>query len=219
MNIFGKKKNKFNYTDDVHFNVKSVEVGHHKVLYKGVPILKCPFDYVIIQMIINEVQPDLIIEIGTNRGGSALYYADILDAIGNGELHTIDIQDIRLEQVKKHKRIKFFNEGFHNYNLNNTLGFKKVMVIDDGSHTYEHVLDCLKKFEKIISFESYFIVEDGILDKLGWKDEYGGGPNKAIYEFVSQSNEFIIDRKWCDFFGVNATFNTNGYLKKIKNHD
>jgi hypothetical protein len=26
--------------------------------------------------------------------------------------------------------------------------------------------------------------------------------------------EFFVDRKWCDMFGKNATFNVNGYLKK-----
>lgn len=218
MNLFNKNKNKnnFNYTDEVSFDVKSVEIGHHKVLYKNIPMLKCPFDYVMYQMIINEVQPDLIIEIGTNKGGSALYYADILDSIGKGEIHTIDIHDIRLEEVKKHQRIHFFNGGYEDYDIEITKKFNTILIIDDGSHTYKDVINCLHKFEKIVSLNSYFIVEDGILDKLGWKKEYGGGPNAAISEFMTTSTDYIIDQKWCNFFGTNATFNTNGYLKKIK---
>lgn len=80
-----------NYSDKVDFSVKSIEKGHHKVLFHGIPMIRCPFDYVIYQMLIWEVKPDLIIEIGTNRGGSAYYYATILDALGNGTIHTIDI--------------------------------------------------------------------------------------------------------------------------------
>jgi len=214
MNPFTSKKN--NYTDVVKFDVKTLEQGHHKLLYKDVPIIKCPFDYVIYQMILWEVKPDIIIEIGTNRGGSALYFADLLDVIGHGEIHTIDIEDLVYDQVKEHKRIKFFKEGFEKYDINNLQRYEKIIVIEDGSHTYEDTRAALHKFKAVVNKGSYFVVEDGILDKLGWKSKYGGGPNKAIKEFIKEDDSYIIDRKWCDLFGVNATFNTNGFLKRIK---
>jgi cephalosporin hydroxylase len=214
MKVFSKKVN--GYEDSVNVSIKSIEVGHHKILYKGVPMIKCPFDYVIMQMIIFEVKPDLIIEIGTNRGGSTLYFADLLDAIGNGVIHTIDIDDIVVEEVKQHKRIKFFKDGFEGYDLTNAGNFKNILIVEDASHMYMDVKKTLNKFKDLISSNSYFVVEDGILDELGWKNKYNGGPNKAIKEFISENESFVIDRKWCDMFGINATFNTNGYLKKIK---
>lgn len=205
-----------NYTDTVKFDIKSIELGHHKLMYKDIPIIKSPFDYVIYQMILWEIKPDLIIEIGTNRGGSALYFADILDMIGHGEIHTIDIEDIVYEEVKKHKRIKFFADGFEKYDLKNSEGYKSVIIIEDGSHSYDDVKATLLKFNPIVTNGSYFIIEDGILDKLGWQKKYKGGPNRAIEEFISINDAYCIDRKWCDLFGINATFNTNGFLKKIK---
>ena len=205
-----------NYTNKVHFDTYTLERGHHKLLYKDVPIIKCPFDYVIYQMILWEVKPDLIIEIGTNRGGSALYFADLLDIIGHGEIHTIDIEDMACAEVKKHPRIKFFKEGYQHYDLKNAEGFEKIIVIEDGSHTYGDVIETISKFSSVVSKDSYLIVEDGIIDKLGWKRKYNGGPNKAIKEFILGNKNYIIDRKWCDLFGINATFNTNGFLKKIK---
>ena len=209
-------KNITGYTDDVNFDTKSISDGHHKLLYKNIPMIKCPFDYVMYQMIICEIKPDLIIEIGTNVGGSSIYLADLLELIGKGELHTIDIVDVRDENAKSHNRVKFFGEGFQNYELHNCFGFENILVIDDGSHLYQDVKDALAKFQHLIKVGSYFIVEDGILDQLGWTKEYNGGPNKAIKEFISENDSFIIDRKWCDLFGVNATFNTNGFLKKIR---
>jgi len=214
MNFFSNKLR--NYSDVVEFNVKSLEIGHHKMSYRNVPIIKCPFDYVIYQMIILDVKPDLIVEIGTNKGGSSLYFADLLELTGKGEIHTIDVVDIRDENAKSHNRIKFFSNGFQNYEIKNTHGFQNILIIDDGSHMYEDVKASLEKFNSIINISSYFIVEDGILDQLGWKVNYNGGPNKAIKEFLSKTDSFIIDRKWCDLFGTNATFNTNGYLKRIK---
>mgnify|MGYP000515827803 FL=1 len=64
--------------EQVSFDSKSIYYGHQKVKYKGVIAQRCPFDYVIIQMIVSEVKPDLIIEIGTNEGGGALYLSDLL---------------------------------------------------------------------------------------------------------------------------------------------
>lgn len=202
--------------NSVNFNVKTICDGHHKVSYIGVRYIRCPFDYVIYQMIINEIKPDLIIEIGTNAGGGALYMADLLDKIGHGEVHTIDIVDmVDNDLVKTHNRIKRFQGGYQSYDLENTKNFNKIIVIDDGSHTYEDVKDALNKFKDIPSKDSYFIVEDGIIDELGYQG-YDGGPLRVIEEFIDNNDNYIIDGKWCNLFGKNATFNVNGYLKKIK---
>lgn len=41
-------------------------------------------------ILIEEVRPDLVIEIGTHLGGG-LYIADIMDRIGRVMVHTIDL--------------------------------------------------------------------------------------------------------------------------------
>jgi cephalosporin hydroxylase len=199
---------------EVYFNINSIYLGHHQITYKGVETIKCPFDYVIYQMILNEIKPDLVIEIGTNHGGGALYIADILENIGNGIVHTIDIVPQANKLLQKHNRIRLFTDGWENYDLNNAKEFNKIIVIEDASHMYKDTLGAMNKFAPIVSKDSYLIVEDGIINKLGIKKEYDGGPLRAIKEF--KNDDFVIDRKWCDFFGKNATFNVNGYLKKIK---
>jgi len=204
------------WSERVSFNSSTIHRGHHKVTYRGVETIKCPFDFVLYQMIIQEIKPDLIIEIGTNKGGAALYLADLLNIIGHGMVHTIDIEDTVNKLTKEHPRVKFFCNGYEGYDLKETDGFDKILVIDDGSHLYEHVIDSLRKFSSLVSKDSYFIVEDGIVDKLGMARDYNQGPLKAIREFMVDNNDFIIDRKWCDFFGKNATFNVNGFLKKVK---
>jgi cephalosporin hydroxylase len=60
------------------------------------------------------------------------------------------------------------------------------------------------------------IVEDGIIGELGMKNEFHGGPLKAIDEFLRTNQDFEVDRHWCDFFGRNVTFNVNGYLKRVR---
>lgn len=208
----------FSFGKKIRFALKDIDEGHHQVTYKGVPAIKCPFDYVIYQMIVFEVQPDLIIEIGTNAGGSSLYLADLLELNKKGELHTIDLPgNTEHHSLHSHSRIKLFKSGFEKYDTAELSKFKTVLVIEDGSHIYEDSLAAIKKFSPFVSPGSYYIVEDGIIDHLGRKKEYNGGPIRAIEEFLSINEKFSIERRWCDFFGKNSTFNISGYLKRNVN--
>ena len=201
--------------EKVKLNSYSIYLGHHKVTYKGIKAIRCPFDYVIYQMIITDLKPDLIIEIGTNEGGGAVYLADLLDLNGKGTVHAIDIDNRAEEAAKSHPRIKLFTNGWDGYDIENAKGFETILVIEDAAHTYECTLGAIEKFANLVSKNSYLIVEDGIVNKLGMEEAYQGGPLKAIREFLPTHPEFQVDRKWCDLFGKNATFNVNGYLKKI----
>lgn len=207
ISIFDKK-------NQVRFDPQTLYLGHDNVTYRGVKTAKCPFDYVIYQMLVLELKPDLIIEIGTNKGGSALYLADLLNLTGKGVIHTIDILDEAELVVRSHPRIKIFSKGYKDYDISLAGGYDKVLVIEDGSHQYADTLAILEKFSPVVSPGSYLIVEDGIIDELKMSANYKGGPLKAIREFLPAHPEFEIDRKWCDFFGRNATFNVDGYLKK-----
>ena len=195
-------------------------------------------------MIIHEVRPDLIIEIGTMHGGSALYLADLLETMGieGGEVHSIDILDPtsrkkyedKLEDhvrhpeenvnypevVAAHPRIKTFIGGYQNYDLANCEKFERILLIDDGSHIYGEVLEVMNKFKDLINVGSYLIIEDGnamdVCPKPELLEMYKGGPVRAIYKFLVENDEFRVDYRWCDMYGINSTFNTYGYLIKIK---
>jgi len=200
----------------VHFNLETIYDGHFSTTYRGISAIRCPFDYVMYQMIISSVKPDLIIEIGTNYGGSTLYMADLLNAMGHGMIHSMDIEKKTGDLVEKHPRIKLFTDGWENYDLSLAKGFSKILVIDDASHMYEDTLGAIQKFYPLVSIGSYFIVEDGIVNELGREKGFHGGPLRAIREFLLENKNFSIDRTYCDMFGKNATFNVNGYLKRMK---
>lgn len=213
---FLKDQLKFTPRDEeVYFDSASVYAGHFKVKYRGVDAIRCPFDYVIYQMIISELKPDLVIEIGAGkRGGGALYIADLMNNIGHGMVHTLGLETSVFSY--EHPRVKLFNQGWENYDLKEATGFKKILVIEDASHMYEDTLEALRKFSPLVSVGSYFIVEDGIVSALGREKGYHGGPLKSIREFMQENDDFIVDRTYCDMFGKNATFNVNGYLKRVR---
>lgn len=206
------KKIKRFFHKEISYPLKGIYKGHHQITYRGVPCIKCPFDYVTYQMILDEVKPDLIIEIGTNKGGSALYLADLMDIMGKGQIHSIDIQDEAFDLARKHPRIKLFTEGWQKYDLELAKNFETILVIEDSSHEYENTLQAIQKFAPLVSPSSYLIVEDGIIEAMGWSKSYGGGPVKAIKEFLKKNKDFQLIEKWENFFGKDTSFNTKGFL-------
>lgn len=218
-NLFKKKNSvgfgKPNIDEEVIFDVNTICEGHHKIHYRGVKAIRCPFDYVIYQMIITELKPDLVIEIGTNIGGGALYIADLMNNIGHGIVHTIDVKKQSDSIIGEHSRIRLFTDGWEQYDINEAKAYKSILVIEDASHKYEDTLGALIKFAPLVTKNSYLIVEDGIVNELGIEDEYNGGPLRAIRQFLQKNPNFLVDRYWCDLFGKNATFNVNGYLKRV----
>ena len=73
----------------------------HKYSYgftwMGRPIIQFPQDMIAMQEIIWQVKPDLIIETGIAHGGSLIYYASLLEAIGgDAKIVGIDIDKARV---------------------------------------------------------------------------------------------------------------------------
>jgi cephalosporin hydroxylase len=198
-----------------NISLEAIDKGHHLVTYKGVKCAKSPFDYVLYQILINTIKPDLIIEIGANEGGSALYMADLLTLSEKGMVHTIDVADRMAACAKAHPRIQFYNGGWEMYDVRMAQAYETVLVIEDSSHTYNNTLKVLNRFAPLVTPGSYFVVEDGIIDALGMSPAFDGGPIRAIKEFLETTHDFVTDTYWCDFFGKNATFNTIGYLKRL----
>ena len=198
-----------------YYRLRPVVLGHHCYTYRGVIARKSPFDLELYQLLVHEVRPDLIIEVGTNYGGGALYLADLLDNLGNGVVHTIDIQDHGVpDVVAGHPRIARFLSGWSEYPLEAAKGFDRVIVIDDGSHEFADVLGAMRRLSVLVTPGSYYVVEDGMLKAMGWARKYHGGPLRAIKAFVSENPSFEVDRRYCDFFGFNATFSPDGFLRK-----
>ena len=90
------------------------------------------------------------------------------------------------------------------------------MVVEDADHHYLTTKAVLEFMAPLLHKGEYLCVEDGICDSFGNEGRYDGGPNLAIKEFVAERPDvYEIDAAWCDYFGYNVTWNTNGYLKRL----
>ena len=65
------------------------------VHWLGVPLWQNITEAWLLQEAIVEGSVDLVIECGTNRGGSAYFMGTVFDLLGRGSVITIDVQDLR----------------------------------------------------------------------------------------------------------------------------
>jgi len=181
--------------------------GSWNTHYRGIPIWKNPMDMWILQEILFTVRPDIIIETGTHCGGSALYYSHVLDTLGlDTKIHTIDVEP--KQPQAKHERINYItgsslDEGIHAQIIGLTSDKKKVMVILDSLHTFDHVLKELELYAPLVSVGSYCIVEDTNVVE----------PMKAVFAYLKDHDDFVIDENCHKHV---HTFNPNGFLERVK---
>ncbi len=184
--------------------------------WMGHKVRKIPFDLWLYQEIIHEIKPDLIIETGTDYGGSALYLAHLLDISGKGKVITIDIRD--RENKPHHERIEYILQSSVDVSLVEYLKkeaekVNTVMVILDSDHSEKHVYQELQLLSPLVTIGSYLIVEDGNINGHPVARGCAGGPYEAILRFLSENKYFEHDKTKDKFF---VSFNPNGYLKRLK---
>jgi cephalosporin hydroxylase len=197
----------------------SVQAGTMAYTYKGVRCLKDPFDLAIYTKLIWDLRPKSLIEIGSNQGGGALWFADMLSVAGLG-CPVVSIDRVPVNGFTD-PRIAFLAGDAAR--LGDTLSPEMLaalphpwLVVEDSAHTYDVTLAALRFFADATVAGDVVIIEDGVLDDLGMGEAYGGGPNRAVAEFIAGAPEvFRVLTQYCDMFGVNATYNPNGYLLRL----
>lgn len=197
----------------------------------GRPIIKYPNDIVLMQEIIWDIKPDLIIETGIAHGGSIIFSASMLELIG-GDGHVvavdIDIREHNRKEIEKHpmyKRITMLEGSSISEEIVNKIrGIskikKRVMVFLDSNHTHKHVLKELELYAPLVTVGSYLVLPDtfieyfpkGYYSNRPW--DVGNNPMTALREFLSKNDDFVIDKEKINKLMITEAF--DGYLKRIK---
>lgn len=191
---------------------------HHtweQTFWMGVPTLKCPLDLWIYQEILYECQPDVIIETGTYKGGTALYLASLCDVLGRGRIVTVDIGEDSRRPL--HERITYIvGSSVEETTLQKVRSCiqsgERVMVILDSLHTQSHVRRELEAYSDLVTVDQYLVVEDTNVNGHPVCPNWGPGPWEAVEMFLAEHLNFVADRKREKFF---MTFNPRGFLRKV----
>lgn len=182
--------------------------------YRGVTTWKCPLDLWIYQEILHEIKPSLVIETGTGFGGSALFLADLCEALGHGKVFTIDIRD-RASDVEHPRLTKLTGSSsdpeIRDQVLDEAPESGPVMVILDSDHTAEHVLAELRLWGDLVTAGSYLIVEDTNINGHPVYPGFGPGPGEAVESFLAERHDFAVDASRQKLL---LTWNPGGYLRR-----
>lgn len=211
------------------------EITRYKYAYNftwlGRPIIQFPQDMIAVQEIIWRVKPEVLIETGVAHGGSLIYYASLLELIGEGGKVIgvdIDIRQHNRVEIEKHRQSKNItliqgsstDESVVNEVRRLVRGKTSVLVVLDSNHTHEHVFQELKMYSPFVSKDSYLIVFDTIIEDMpaeffpdrNWSK--GNNPKTAVWEFLKATDRFEIDKE------IEAklliTVAPDGYLKCVK---
>lgn len=175
----------------------------------GFQIWQFPEDLLRLQEVVVMLKPDVIIETGVSKGGSAIFFASMCRLLGRGRVISIDIQipaavrqaveqspfselitliqgDSASAQVVEQVRDKIGKE-------------EKVFIFLDSNHSKAHVLRELNAYSTMVTPGSYIVACDGVICSLadtpsGRKEWVDDNPAAAAREFVKKHPEFKIQR-------------------------
>ena len=128
--------------------------------WKGVKIIKHPTDLVLYHQAIWSNQPEFIVETGTRWGGSALFYASMMDLVGRGKVVSIDIAPLG---QPRHPRIIYLQGSSVDRNIVDqvkALVNGSCMVILDSSHRRRHVKWELRHYAPLVTKGQFLVIED-----------------------------------------------------------
>jgi cephalosporin hydroxylase len=174
----------------------------------GRPLIQNPEDLIRIQEVIYRVKPDVLIETGIAHGGSLVFHASLLRAMGRGRVIGVDVE-IRPHNRRAIEAHELFDaitliEG-DSVALSTIESVKalvrpgeSVLLVLDSKHTRDHVLSELRAYADLVSMNSYVVVEDGIMERLANapranRDWSWNNPKAAVIEFVAERSDFVIE--------------------------
>ena len=207
------------FSEKYYANMMSGRV--QDLTWLGVPVVKCPTDLLMVQEIIVETKPDLIIETGVFHGGSALFMASICDLIDHGRVLGVELQTDR--SLPEHPRIDYLlgmssTDPVVVSHVARRADGLRAMVVLDSAHNRAHVLDELRLYSPFVAKGNYLIVEDTNIHGYPYAPGdilVDGGPAEALKEWraVTRDYAFEVDRSQERLM---MTFHPGGFLRRIR---
>ena len=205
--------------------------GRYLVTHRGCNVMKGPEDILIFQQFLWLIKPKTILELGTFSGGCALWMADTSTLYGNNcHVYSVDVDLSLIEnQVKNLKPDnltfiqgdcyafeKFFNPEF-------LFKLPRPLILIDDAHVntpaiLQYIHDYLKPGDYIIvedthpSLPTMFIMDAQDPDY----ETAGKGKLEIVKDFLKEyKGQYTVDSFFTDFFGYNATWNMNAWIRKM----
>jgi tetratricopeptide (TPR) repeat protein/cephalosporin hydroxylase len=180
----------------------SISQGVHSLIkWKEYSLYKMSSDCVLYWMILQEVQPTVIIELGSGDGGSAIWLADMARALGiNTHIYSYDINELNLD----YEGVTFIKYDLMNINQRSKPPYweffiGRKLLIEDA---HVNLANILNLFDDILVKDDYVILEDS------------DSKQELIHDFMfKKGSKYKVDQFFLDFFGKNITCSKNSIFK------
>jgi cephalosporin hydroxylase len=214
---------------------RAQELGYsYNFDWLGLPIIQYPQDIVAMQELVWSLQPDLIIETGIARGGSAIFYSSLLElnALCGGPADArvvaidVDIRPHNRSAIESHplsRRLTMIqgssiDEAIIAEVRRHAASRSRILVCLDSNHTHDHVLAELRAYAPLVTPGSYCVVFDTLIADLPpaaigerpWhKDD---NPLTALRAYMAEVDDFEIDA--ARHGKLQITVAGHGYLRR-----
>jgi cephalosporin hydroxylase len=206
---------------------------HTRDSYVGVRLAKFPEDLRVYEHLIWASKPNVIIEIGALRGGSALWFRDRLRTvtsyadIGRPLVVSIDLEiegareDVRAADPAYEETITLLEGDVTDPGLPGQVARllpadARCLVVEDSAHLFSTTMAALKGFARFVPPRGFFVVEDGSVDyeEMRLRPDWPRGVLPAVREWLetAEGRRFRV-RRDLEIYGITA--HPEGYLQRI----
>jgi cephalosporin hydroxylase len=204
---------------------------HTQDSYAGIPMSKFPEDLRVYEHLLWESAANVVIEIGTWCGASALWFRDRLrinQTYGRIDDPLVITIDVDLGGAKSYldaadprrDGIVMLEASV----LDPTLPARiaelipagaRCLIVEDSAHVYETTRAALEGFHRFVGPECFFVVEDGCVDveELRLSPDWPRGVLPALQEWLATpAGEMFAVRRDLELYGVSC--HPGGFLQR-----
>jgi cephalosporin hydroxylase len=184
--------------------------GWYRQSWLGVPIWQMPDDLMLLQRIVTAIRPALIVETGTKYGGSALFFASLLELLDLPDSRLITVDICETEEARtllaSHRLAAYVQHRLVGSSLDPEVlatveaavakARGPVLVFLDDWHGGDHVLSELRAFAPFVGLDGLLVVADtSFADLAGtpvapFRSLLHSNPRTAIATFLNSTSEF-----------------------------
>ncbi len=206
---------------------------HTQDFYAGVPISKFPEDLRVYEHLLWLAAPDVVIELGAQHGGSALWLRDRLRTLASyGRVKAPRVVSIDLDVDGTAKQLAAADPTYaetirlvEGDVLDPRLAKRvarliprraRCLVIEDSAHVYETTRAALEGFARFVPPGGFFVVEDGCVDveEMRVDADWPRGVLPAIEDWLAtKAGASFRVRRDLELYGISC--HPHGFLQRI----
>jgi cephalosporin hydroxylase len=213
-----------------HQRVEQVQAD----VYVGLPMLKFPEDLRTYEHLLWSYAPNAVIEIGTFRGGSTLWFRDRLRTLQlYGRVEEIRVISIDVDASAAtdaiasvdpcfDETVTLLEDDVRDPSVPDRVALHlprepRCFVVEDSAHVYDTTFAALEGFARFVPPGGFFVVEDGCVDieEMRARPDWPRGVLPAIKDFMrTELGRSFVVRRDLELYGVSC--HPAGFLQRLE---